>query len=158
MRARSGQADGWTGADEVVGRSGGRGPRGADRWTGGRGADGAQQARTGGLGGRGQKSHDRADWADWADGHTGSPAVGRTGGQASGPGFKRPHSTRPISLLGAPSACLVRARVRRVPGSAVGSSRILRQIPVLSARTHLPRLSASLLGAEKGILLLAIRK
>ena len=57
------------------------------------------------------------------------------------------------SLLGAQSACLVRARVRRVLGSAVGSSTIPRQTPVLSARTPLPRLSASVLGAEKGILL-----
>ena len=43
--------------------------------------------------------------------------------------------------------------MRKVPGSAVGSSTIPRQTPVLSARTHLPRLSASVLGAEKGILL-----
>ena len=57
------------------------------------------------------------------------------------------------SLLGAQSACLVRALVRRVPGSAVGSSTIPRQTPVLSAQTHLPRLSASALGVEKGILL-----
>ena len=99
--------------------------------------------------------------ADWADGQSGSPLVGRTGGRAdertngraSGPGFKRPHSTRLGSLLGTQSTCLVRARVRRVPGSAVGSSTIPRQTPVLSARTHLPRLSASVLGAEKGILL-----
>ena len=75
------------------------------------------------------------------------------GGRGGEPGFKRPHSTRPISLLGTPSACLVRGRVRRVPGSVVGSSRILSQTPVLSARTHLPRLSMSVLGAEKDILL-----
>ena len=43
--------------------------------------------------------------------------------------------------------------MRRVPGSAVGSSTTPRQTPVLSAWTHLPRLSASVLGAEKGILL-----
>ena len=63
------------------------------------------------------------------------------------------YSTRLGSLLGAQSACLVRARVHRVPGSAVGSSTIPRRTPVLSARTHLPRLSASVLGVEKGILL-----
>ena len=74
--------------------------------------------------------------------------VGRTGGRAGGPGFKRLGS-----LLGTQSACLVRARVRRVPGSALGSSTIPRQTPVLSARTHLPRLSVSVLGAEGGILL-----
>ena len=39
-----------------------------------------------------------------------------------------------------------------MPGSVVGSSTTPRQTPVLSARTHLPRLSASMLGAEKGIL------
>ena len=38
-------------------------------------------------------------------------------------------------------------------GSAVGSTTIPRQTPVLSTRTHLPRLSASVLGAEKDILL-----
>ena len=70
-----------------------------------------------------------------------------------GLGFERPHSTRLGSLLGAQSACLVRARVRKVLGSAVGSSTIPRQTPVLSAQTHLPCLSASVLGAEKGILL-----
>ena len=43
--------------------------------------------------------------------------------------------------------------MRRVLGSAVGSTTIPRQTPVLSARTHLPRLNASVLGAEKGILL-----
>ena len=37
-------------------------------------------------------------------------------------------------------------------GSVVGSSTTPRQTPVLSARTRLPRLSASVLGAEKGIL------
>ena len=67
----------------------------------------------------------------------------------SGPGFKRPHSTRLGSLLGAQSACLVGVRVRRVPGSAVGFGTIPRQTPVLSARTHLPRLSASVLGGER---------
>ena len=70
-----------------------------------------------------------------------------------GSGFKRTHSTRPTSLLGAQSACLIRARARRVPGSAVGSNTIPRQTSILSARTRLPRLSASVLGAEKGILL-----
>ena len=109
-------------------------------------ADGAERARTvERTDGRGRGGADGAQQA-------------RTGGQAGGPGFKRPHSTRPVSLLGAQSACLVRARVRRVLGSAVGSSRIPRQIPVLSARIHLPHLSASVLGAEKGILLSAIRK
>ena len=148
MHARSGRADGRTGADEAVGqtsgrangaerrrtgaervriveRTGGRGPQSADTRTGGRGADGAQEARTGRS----------------------------LGGRAGGPGFKRPHSTRPTSLLGAQSACLVRARARRVPGTAVGSSTTPRQTPILSARTRLPRLSASVLGAEKGILL-----
>ena len=76
-----------------------------------------------------------------------------TSGQAGGPGFKRPHSTRLGSLLGAQSACLVRARVHRVPGSVVGSSMIPRQTLVFSARTLLLRLSASVLGVEKGILL-----
>ena len=80
------------------------------------------------------------------------------GGREGGPGFKRLHSTRPILLLGAKSACLIRARVRRVPGSAVGSSRIPHQSPVLSARTILPCLSASVLGAKKGILLSAFTK
>ena len=65
---------------------------------------------------------------------------------------------RPISLLGAQSACLVRAQVRRVPGSVVESSRIPRQTLVLSAQTPLPCLSASVLGVEKGILLSAFRK
>ena len=79
--------------------------------------------------------------------------LGRTGRRAGGLGFKRPHSTRLGSLLGAQSACLVRAQVRRVPESVVGSNTIPRQTPVLSAQTHLPRLSASVLGAENGILL-----
>ena len=35
--------------------------------------------------------------------------TGRTSGRAGGPGFKRPHSMRLGSLLGAQSACLVRA-------------------------------------------------
>ena len=121
----------------------GRGPGGADRAkhirTGGR-ADG----RMGRLGGRGLHC---------ADGGSGGQEDRQTGGRAGGPGFKRPHSTRPTSLLGAQFACLVRARVRRVLGSAVGSSTIPRQTPVLSARTHLPRLSASVLGVEKDILL-----
>ena len=80
------------------------------------------------------------------------------GERAGGPGFKRPYSTRPTSLLGAQSACLVRARARRVLGSVVGSTIVPRQTPALSARTHLPRLSASVLGAEKGILLVQILK
>ena len=63
---------------------------------------------------------------------TGGRADRRTGGRAGGPGFKRPHSTRLGSLLGAQSACLIRARVHRVPGSVVGSSTIPRQTPVLS--------------------------
>ena len=99
------------------------------------------------------ESGGRADLWTGADKRTGSPPVGRTGGRASGLGFKRPHSTRPTSLLGTQSACLVRAPACRVLGSAVGSTTIPRQTPVLSARTHLPRLSASVLGAEKGILL-----
>ena len=40
-----------------------------------------------------------------------------------------------------------------MPGSAVGFSTIPCQTPVHSARTHLPCLTASVLGAEKGILL-----
>ena len=99
---------------------------------------------TGGSGGRGLHC---------ADGGSGGGADGRTGRRAGGPGFKRPHSTRLGSLLGARSACLVRARVRMVPWSAVESSTIPHQTLVLSAQTHLPRLSASVLGAEKGILL-----
>ena len=154
-----------------------------DEWTGGRGGKGADSRaderarptrrgqadgrkrcgrgpagtaeRTGKLGSRGWKRRGRADWAD---GHTGSLADGRTSGRRGGPGFKRPHSTRPISLLGAQSACLVRARVHRVPESAVGSKRILNRTLVLSAWTHLPHLSASVLGAEKGILLLGNKK
>ena len=82
----------------------------------------------------------------------------RTSGRGGGPGFKRPHSTRPISLLDAESTCLVRAQVRRVSRSVVGSSRILSQTPILSVWTHLPRLSASVLDAENGILLSAFRK
>ena len=39
----------------------------------------------------------------------------------------------------------------------MGSRRILSQTPVLSARTYLPYLSASVLGAEKGILLSALK-
>ena len=100
-----------------------------------------------------RESRGRADERTGADGRTSSPPVGRTGGRAGRPRFKRPHSTRLGSLLGAQSACLVRARVHRVPRNVVGSSTIPRQTPVLSARTHLPRLSASVLGAEKGILL-----
>ena len=142
-KAANGRADGGgKGADSRAdGRTGGRAE---EVWTGprrrGQGparADGRTR-RTGGLGGR-------ADWGGRAD--------ERTSGRAGGPGFKRPHSTRLGSLLGAQSAYLIRARVRRVPGSAVGSSTISRQTPVLSARTHLPRLSASVLGAEKDILL-----
>ena len=45
----------------------------------------------------------------------------------------------------------------RVHGSVLGSKRIPTQTPVLSTRTHLPRLSASVLGAEKGILLSALK-
>ena len=130
-----------TGAEraQTVGRMGGR----ADWAVGGgrdvveqRGWSRAEKARSGRLGGR----------TDWVD--------SRTGGRGGGPGFKRPHSTRPISLLDAQSACLVRARVCGVLGSVEGSRRIPRQTPVLYTRTHLPRLSASVLDAEKGILLL----
>ena len=93
---------------------------------------------------------------EWAVGG-GIGAVGRTCREGDGPRFKRHHSSHPISLFGAQSACLVRARVCRVSGSAVGSRRIPSQTPVLSARTHLPRLSASVLSAEKGILLSALK-
>ena len=142
-------------------------------------ADGAHQARTRGWAEQartGPNTHKRADGqtsgrADWAvkggraavgwTGRTGGRGVRRsgeqadrrTGGPAGGPGFKRPYSTRLGSLLGTQSACLVRVRVRRVPGSAVGSSTIPHQTPVLSARTHLPCLSASVLDVENGILL-----
>ena len=165
------RVDGWTdgpggkGADGRADKGKGRGQLSGwadgahEAQTGGR----ANEARTGGLGGWGRKSRGRADWAD---GRTSSLVVGRTGGRADewtggragGPGFKRPHSTRPTSLLSAQSACLIRTRVRRVPRSVVGSNRIPRQTPVLSARTYFPRFSASVLGAEKDILLLAIRK
>ena len=84
----------------------------------------------------------------------------RTGGQGGGPGFKRCHSSHPISLSRAQSACFVRERVCRMPGSVVGSKRI----PTLKhayypkrARTHLPHLSATVLGAEKGILFSAYK-
>ena len=140
----------------IVGRTSGRGPRGADRRMGGRGVDVAEEAQTGpsrrgravrrmsGLSGWGFHCIDNG-WGGRADGQTGRRvdwAVGggrgvveRTSTRGSGPGFKRPHSMRPISLLGAQFACLVRARVCRVLGSAVGSKRIPRQTPVLSART-----------------------
>ena len=103
MRARSGQADERTGADEAVGRTGGR-------------VDGAERARTSKRAdartrGRGLHCADggsdgRADWAvkgrratvgrtrsplvgrtggrvDSANGRTRSPPVGRTGGRAN---------------------------------------------------------------------------
>ena len=147
-------ADGRTGgrADERMGRKGrGHSSRQAEgaykartgEWADGRtGQSGAEELRSGGLG-------KRADWqsSDRAD--------GRTSGWAW---VYKTTFHEAISLLGAWSACLVRARVRRVLGSAMASSRIPRQTPVLSARTHLPRLSASVLGAEKGILLSAIWK
>ena len=159
----SGQADGRMGRKRR-GRSGGRGRKGCGRadgaheaWTRGR----AEEARTG------PRRRGRADWAVGGEraavertgrtGRTGSPPIERTSERAGGPRFKRPHSTRLGSLLGAQSACLVRARVRKVPGSAVGSSTIPRQTPVLSARTHFPRLNASVLDAEKGILLFRYR-
>ena len=129
MRAWSGRVDGWMAADEAVGRTSGQ----VDGWMA---ADGADE-RTSGQ----------------ADGRTGRKGCGRSSERAGGPGSKRPYSTRLDSLLGAQSACLVRARVRRVPGSAMGSSTIPRQTPVLRAWTHLPRLSASVLDVEKGILL-----
>ena len=166
--------------------TGGRGGKGADGWAdeGGKDADSQADRRTGPMRRgqvEGQKRRGRADGqtSGRVDGRTGRSGAeeprsggldgradsqfggwvdGRMGGRACGPGFKRPHSTRPISLLGTQSACLVRARVRKVLGSAVGSSRISRQTPVLSARTHLSRLSASVLGAEKDILLSAFRK
>ena len=148
---RRGYTDGWKkrrrGPARADGRTGGR----ANKWSSGQvdWAVGAYIAQTGG----------RANWAVGRTGQTGELgwtgvlAVRRSGGRAGGPGFKRPHSTRPTSLLGAPSACLVRARARRVLGNAVGSTTLPCQTPLLSARTHLPRLSASVLGAEKGILL-----
>ena len=126
--------------------------------SGGRADERMRRKGCGRLGGRGRKGC--GQWSGRADertGRSGPPLhrrrVGWTGGRAGRPGFKRPHSTRLTSLLGAQSACLVRAQVRRVLGSAVGSNTIPRQTLVLSARTHLPRLSASVLGAEKGILL-----
>ena len=106
------------------------------------------QSVNGGSGGRSVRAS-RAWTVDRAD--------GRTGGRGGGPGFKRHHSSHPISLLGTQSACLVRARVCRVPGSAKGSKRIPSQTPVLSTWTHLPRLSASVLGAKNGILLSALK-
>ena len=144
-------------------RTGGRGEKGADgRADGGRkGADSRADewtgpTRCGHVDGQKRRGRGPAR-TDRRTGRSGPPLygwqVGRTGGRAGGPGFKRPHSTRLGSLLGAQSACLVRARVRRVPGSAVGSSTIPHQTPVLSAWTHLPHLSARVLGAEKGILL-----
>ena len=147
-KAADGRADGGgKGADSRAdGRTGGRGADEAQHArTSGRadrriGRSGPEKPRSGGLGGRAYwQSARRAD--------------GRTSGRAGGPRFKRPHSTRLGSLLGAQSACLVKARVHRVPRSAVGSNTIPRRTPVLSARTHLPRLSASVLGAEKDILL-----
>ena len=158
------------GAERVrtIERTGGRGPRGVDTRTDRRGVDGAQHVRTGGrangrTSGRGDRRTGRSGpplREQWV-GRTGVLAVRRssgwadkrTDGRAGGPGFKMPNSTRLGSLLGAQSACLVKARVRRVPGSALGSSTIPRQTPVLSAQTHLPCLSASVLGAKKGILL-----
>ena len=172
-----GRADGRTGTDNAASqtsRRGGRGGKAVDGWAdgGGKGADSGAKGRTG------PTRREHADGAQEArtgpstcrraDGRTSGQAVGRTGGlggrglhcadgrtggRAGGPGFKRPHSTRPTSLLGTQSACLVRARVRRVLGSAVGSTTVPRQTPVLSARTHLPCLSANVLGVEKGILL-----
>ena len=131
------------------GRTGGRGGKvtdsRADGWTG--------PMRRGQADGRTGQSGAEEAWSSGLD----RLVDGRTGGQRGGPGFKRPHSTRPISLLGAQSACLVRARVCRLLGNAVGSRRILSQTPVLSAQAHLPRLSASVLGAEKDILLLAYK-
>ena len=157
-RGRGG-ADWWTGG-QAVGQMGGLGGQGlhcTERWVGRTG--GQAVGRMGGVGGRGLHCADGesgglAVWrtmsrADW---QSGGRVDRRTDGRGGGPGFKRPHSTRPISLLGAQSACLIRARVRKVPGSAVGSSRIPSQTPVLSAWTHLPSLSASVLGAEKGFL------
>ena len=79
-----------------------------------------------------KRSGGRADCAVRASiARTAGRADGRTGERAGGPGFKRPHSMRLGSLLGAQFACLVRARVRRVPGSVVVSSMIPRQTPVL---------------------------
>ena len=45
----------------------------------------------------------------------------------------------------------------KVLGNAVGSRRIPTQTPILSVRTHLPDLSASVLSAEKGILLSTLK-
>ena len=132
----------------------GQGPTGADGRTGGLGGPGLHCTD----GGSGRQTDGWTGQSEAEEPRSGGLAVGQRGRRAGGLGFKRLHSTRPISLLGAQSACLVRARVRRVPESAVGSSRIPCQTPVLSAWTFLPLLSASVLGAEKGILLSAFRK
>ena len=120
---------GWKGRGQSSGRANGRkrcgrGPVGADgrkrRRRGLVGVDGrtGEQAveRTSGLGGRGIHC---ADWAVGGGravveriGRTGRLAVcrsgrrvdGRMGGRAGGPGFKRPHSMRPISRVPSPLA------------------------------------------------------
>ena len=153
-----GRADGRTGW-KGRGQLGGRGWKGRGQ-SGGR-VDGAHKARTSGRGmdrRRGTDMRTRQSGAEEArSSELGGRVDGQMGGRGGGPGFKRPHSSHPISLLGTQSACLVRAQVCKVLGSVVGSRRIPSQTPILSARTHLLRLSASVLGVEKGILLSAYK-
>ena len=80
----------------------------ANKWLGGR-ADWAVRASISRTMGR---ADGRTGWSGAEEprsGGLGERADKRMGRRAGGPGFKRPHSTRPISLLGAQSACLVRA-------------------------------------------------
>ena len=88
MEWTGGRADGRTGADEALGRTGaervrtveqtgGRGPQGADTRTGRRGTDGAQEALTG-PNTRGWADGRMGGRADWAV-EGGRAAVGRTG-------------------------------------------------------------------------------
>ena len=141
-RARSGQG--------VRGRVDGRGWKGREHGGSvdfdGR-VDGAHEAQTGGQ-------------ADWAVGASSMRTAGRTGGRTDrrggGPTFKRRALLHPISISHTQSACLVREQVCRVPGSAMGSKRmptIKQSYYPKRAQTHLPCLSASVWGAEKGILL-----
>ena len=105
LTKRSGErADKRTG-QKGSGRSSGRGRKGCGEWSGR--ADGAHEART--ERSRRGRADGRTGSTSRADGRTGVLVVrrsgglahGRTGRRAGGPGFKRPHSTRPTSLLGA---------------------------------------------------------